>query len=348
MKPLEIVYLLAALVITLPIVTVGFYKRKNWLGIALCLALSLPAWWIGQQIPLAGGPVIGILLGLIIANLVKLPVAFAPGIKDSSKRILQMAIVLFGFQMNLASVFELGGQALILIAATISVALLVAFFVGKALGFEGNERTLIGVGTAICGGSAIAAVSPIIQAKDEEVVRSISTIFLFNVIAAFAFPLVGHLLGMSDLRFGMWAGSAINDTSSVVAAGYAYSEAAGGIATIVKLTRTLMIVPVCLFFAVRQSRSNQGIGSSLLKSFPWFVAAFLVACIINTTGIVPAEIAKFWATMGKYCIVIAMVAIGLSCNIRELVQNGSKPILLGLCCSVSVALVSLALQFVLA
>ncbi|NLT58810.1 MAG: YeiH family putative sulfate export transporter [Clostridiales bacterium] len=329
--------------------TPSFYSKKNLPGLLLCLGLALPAWWLGKRIPVAGGPVLGMLFGMLAANFTKLPAALSPGVKATAKRVLQTAIVLFGFQMNLGHVLELGGQATALVFVTIAVAGLVSALLGKAIGLAGNERTLIGVGTAICGGSAIAAVAPIVEAEDDEVARAISTIFLFNVMAAFVFPAVGHLMGMSDLRFGMWAGAAINDTSSVVAAGYAYSEAAGSIATVVKLTRTLMIIPVSLFFALRRSKKDQtaSAGQGLMSAFPWFVAAFLVACIANTVGVVPAPAAKLWGSFGKFLIVVAMAAIGLGCNLWELVKNGKKPIFLGLCCSLSVALASLLAQALL-
>jgi len=312
----------------------------------LCLAMAVPAWLLGELVPVAGGAVFGILLGMLLANFWHYPAGFRPGIKDTSKRVLQAAIVLFGFRMNLSHVLSLSGQAFLLVIASIATALLAACIVGRLMGLGDNEKVLIGVGTAICGGSAIAAAAPVIKASEKEVARAISTIFLFNVLAVFVFPLVGHLMQMSDLRFGMWAGSAINDTSSVVAAGYSYSDAAGSVATVVKLTRTLMIIPVTFILALRQSKKehNPGGDFALGRSFPWFVAAFLLACVLNTSGIIPAEMAASWGDLGKFCIVIAMVAIGLSTNLKELVLHGKKPILLGFCCSSAVVLVSLILQ----
>ncbi|MFA7216314.1 MAG: putative sulfate exporter family transporter, partial [Bacillota bacterium] len=294
---MQIVYIVIAVIITLPIVTASYYSKKNSLGAILCIGLAVPAWLLGKKVPVAGGAVFGILLGMLCTSLWDYPDSFRPGIKDTSKRVLQAAIVLFGFQMNLGHVMSMSGQAFILIAATIVTAFLVAFFVGRLIGIDGNEQTLIGIGTAICGGSAIAAAAPVISASDEEVAKAISTIFLFNVLAVFVFPLAGHLAHMSDLRFGMWAGAAINDTSSVVAASYSYSDAAGNTATVVKLTRTLMIIPVTFILALRQSNREQtkGTGFNVLKTFPWFVAAFLAACILNTSGIIPQGMAGFWA-----------------------------------------------------
>ena len=168
------------------------------------------------------------------------------------------------------------------------------------------------------------------------------------VLAVFIFPFLGHVIGMSDFGFGMWAGTAINDTSSVVAAGYSYSEAAGSYATIVKLTRALMIVPVCLFFAMLTARKAkaEGQGFDLKRIFPFFILWFVVASIVNTSGILPAEVSKGLGDFGKFCIVWSMAAIGLNTNLMSLVKNGVRPIFLGLCCWIAVAVVSLIVQHI--
>ena len=337
-----VVYILIALLITLPITGVAYYSSKNLPGALLCFLIAIPAWLLGQWLPIAGGPVIGIMLGMLIAQFWRMPDSFKPGTKETGKRVLQTAIVLFGFQMNLVHVLDIGVQALFVLFAVVGVALMLAYLLGKPLGLASNEQTLIGVGTAICGGSAIAATAPIIKADDKQVATAISIIFLFNVIAVFVFPATGHLLGMDDTTFGIWAGAAINDTSSVVAAGFSYSEAAGNTATVVKLTRTLMIIPITLALAIMQSkRAKDGGSFSLRKIFPWFVAGFLAACIVNTAGVVPVDAATFWGQMGRFLIVVAMVGIGLGVNFRDLIKHGKKPILLGCCLSVAVATVSL-------
>lgn len=240
-------------------------------GVALAAIIAVPAWFIGKIVPVVGSPVLGILFGMILAFW-KRPQFFDSGISYTSKKLLQYSIILLGFDMNLFNVFKTGKQTLVLMAFTLTAAFLTAYIAGKLLKLDGNTSTLIGVGSAICGGSAIAAAAPVIHADDEEVAHSISTIFLFNVIAAFLFPFLGHVLDMSDHSFGLWAGTAINDTSSVVAAGYTFSNAAGNLAVIVKLTRTLMIVPVTLVLAIYTSRkAKEGPkGSySILKIFPW-------------------------------------------------------------------------------
>ncbi|GMA97297.1 YeiH family protein [Pelosinus sp. IPA-1] len=313
-------------------------------GVCIVIAIAIPSWFLGDVVPLIGGPVFGILLGMIIACW-KRPAIYEDGITFSSKKILQASIILLGFEMNLFNVFKVGSQSLYIMIFTLSAAFISAWLVGKYLKLPGNTSILIGVGTAICGGSAIAATAPVISAKDKDVAYSISTIFLFNIAAVFIFPFMGHILGMNDMGFGMWAGTAINDTSSVVAAGYSYSHEAGNFATIVKLTRALMIVPVTLTLALIIARKKTSTGNfGIAKIFPWFILGFLAASIINTTGFIPQVVCEFLSHTGKFFIVIAMAAIGLKTHLKHIFNNGIRPILLGLSCWLAVALVSLAVQ----
>ena len=291
-----------------------------------------------------GGPVLGIVFG-IGAAFWKRPPLYEKGIQFSSKKILQAAIILLGFGMNLLNVYLVGRQSLLIMIFTIGAAFITARLCGVLFQLQDNTRTLIGVGTAICGGSAIAATAPIIDADDQEIAYSISTIFLFNVAAVFIFPPMGHLLQMNDLGFGMWAGTAINDTSSVVAAGYSFSDAAGNFATIVKLTRTLMIVPITLVMAIHYAKRNKSKhGFSVVKIFPWFIVGFLGASLVSSAGIVSAQVAGSLTTMGKFFITVAMAAIGLNTNLRRMLSYGFKPIFLGLACWIAVALTSLIIQ----
>jgi uncharacterized integral membrane protein (TIGR00698 family) len=316
-------------------------------GILLALLIAVPAWLIGKAVPVVGGPVLGILLGMLLAFW-KRPESLNEGIQYTSKMLLQYSIILLGFDMNLFQVFRVGSQTLLLMAFTLTAAFLTAFLAGKFLRLNGNTKTLIGVGSAICGGSAIAATAPVIRASDEEVAHSISTIFLFNVIAAFLFPFLGHVLHLSDSFFGLWAGTAINDTSSVVAAGYAYSDAAGNLAVIVKLTRTLMIVPITLviaFFTSRQQSAKSKGDFHFSKVFPWFVLGFVLTSVISTFVPLPDGLGGFLAQVGKFVIVMAMAAIGLNTNLVKLIKSGAKPILLGFFCWVALALTSLGVQY---
>ena len=329
-------------------------------GIALCLVIALPAWFLGMIIPVIGGPVIGMATGMLIASLFPHlrfgTVNPAAGIRFTSKKLLQASIILLGFEMNLRRIVEVGGQSLLVMAFTLTAAFLTAFFLYKALKLPGNTSVLIAVGTAICGGSAIAATAPVLRAKDEDVARAISTIFLFNILAVFIFPHIGRLLGLGDTGFGMWAGTAINDTSSVVAAGTAWSSFTGNdtalvFATVVKLTRTLMIVPVTLVLALytgrRASRTGGDTASgafSFARIFPWFVFGFIAAAVLNTALPIPSKVSGTLVLAGKFLIVMAMSAIGLNTDLVKLLRNGIKPILLGLGCWISVAAVSLAVQ----
>lgn len=340
--------------------------KDNILGVLLCFAIAIPAWILGKAFPIVGSPVFGILFGMILTmmlpNLLSAKRLFdgrevprlETGVKYTSKKLLQYSIILLGFSMNLFQVLKVGAQSLSIIVFTLSASFLTAYFVAKALKLDGKMTTLIAVGTSICGGSAIAATAPVIRARDEDVAHAISTIFLFNIMAVFIFPALGTILGLGDIGFGMWAGTAINDTSSVVAAGAAWSNAAGNndalaFATIVKLTRTLMIVPITLVLALytaRCARKNQEQVSgefSFVKVFPWFVIGFVATAVLNTFFGVPL-ISEAFVVLGKFMIVMAMAAIGLNTNLKKLVTNGCKPILLGLCCWAAVASVSLLVQ----
>ncbi len=323
-------------------------------GILPCVAIGGAAWALAEYIPtygrLIGGPVFAILLGMIFA-FVKRPAAFDAGITFCGKKILQYSIIFIGFGMDIATVLKTGGQSLAVMLCTIAVSLLTAFLVGKALKIPANTATLIGVGTSICGGSAIAATAPVIDADDREVAYSISTIFLFNILAVFIFPAMGHAFGMTDTGFGVWAGTAINDTSSVVAAGFAFSDTAGELATIVKLTRTLMIIPITLILALWRTHKIKSQGGaaaasySIARIFPWFVLGFLLTAIINSTGVLPPAAASWLNDLGKFGIMVAMAGIGLNTNLKSLFKNGMRPIVLGLCCWFMVTVVSLLVQY---
>jgi uncharacterized integral membrane protein (TIGR00698 family) len=321
------------------------FIQENGVGVLFALVIATAAYFLGKMIPVVGGPVLGITLGILITSVWKLPVISRKGIKFTSKYILQLAVVLLGFEMNTASVIRVGQQSLLVISLTLSAAFLTAFFVGKLLQVNKKVTTLIGVGTAICGGSAIAAASSAINAEDQDISYSISTIFLFNVIAVFLFPLIGHLLHLSDTGFGMWAGTAINDTSSVVAAGFSFSNAAGNFATIVKLTRSLMIVPVTLALAFITSRDNQGQQNfNFAKVFPWFVLGFLAAAVLNSVGWIPVTITGTLAQTGKFLIITAMAAIGLNTSVQAFVKAGPRALFLGAATWLAVMLSSLAIQ----
>ena len=356
-------------------------------GVALCAIIAVPSWFLGKLVPVIGSAVFAIVIGMVIAFF-RRPKWLERGIKFTSKKVLQASIVFLGFGMNFISVVQVGGNSLLIIVSTIATSLILAFVLGKLLHIPSAAATLVGVGSSICGGSAIAATAPVIRAKDSEVATSISVIFLFNVLAAFTFPAIGQAVGMSDTGFGMWAGTAINDTSSVVAAGQSWSSMTGSdaalqYATIVKLTRTLAIIPITLALAVWQmikakraasatapamtaqvsenggesapapsGSEDTGDGKafkfSFVKVFPWFVIFFLVAAVISTwlfPAMGPGEgVSEFLSSAGKFMITLAMAAIGLNTNIIKLIRTGVKPILLGFICWVAIAFVSIGVQ----
>ena len=329
--------------------------RSRVPGLLLAVGIGLVALLLGHWAPLIGGPVFGIVLGIIVRNAFAPDARFTPGIQFGGKQVLQWSIIALGFGLSLTQVAKTGLESLWVTLITMSVAFLSAWALGRWLGVHDKLKILIGVGTAICGGSAIAAVTPIIRSDDHDTAFAISTIFLFNVIAVLLFPLLGHLMHMSDLGFGLWAGTAINDTSSVVAAGYSYSHAAGDYATIVKLTRATLIIPVCLVLAfvvaAREKRKQTQSGSSgyfsLARIFPWFILWFLVASGIRTAGFIPVAIQPALHMLAEFLIIVALTAIGLSANLRRMISSGARPILLGLCVWVAVSVSSLLVQLVI-
>lgn len=331
------------------------FVKKNALGILICLVIAVPAWLLGQRFEVVGGPVFAILIGMVIALFWKDQKSAKSGITYTSKKILQLAVVLLGFGMNLSSVLQVGGQSLPIIVSTIATSLIVAFALYKALHMDSNISTLIGVGSSICGGSAIAATAPVIGADDEEIAQAISVIFLFNVIAALIFPTLGGVLGLSNEGFGLFAGTAVNDTSSVTAAAAAWDGMHPGAntldtAAIVKMTRTLAIIPITLVLALLRTRREGKQGGAqvdIKKIFPWFVLLFLLASIITTVLPIPAAAVSFLKNASKFFIVMAMAAIGLNTDIVKLVKTGGKPIFMGFCCWAAIAGVSLLVQHLL-
>jgi uncharacterized integral membrane protein (TIGR00698 family) len=324
---------------------------KNIPGILLAIVIAAAAFALGHKFPLVGGAVFGIVIGILVRNSVRLPDSTASGIRFTSKKILQFSIILLGGSLSFGQIAETGSSSLYVMLFTIVAAFAAAFLFGRMMGIGGNLTSLIGVGTAICGGSAIAAVSSIIRADDHEIAYAISTIFLFNVAAVIIFPPLGHLLGLSDYGFGLFSGTAINDTSSVVAAGYIYSDPAGDYATIVKLTRTVLIIPIAvmfsLFIAMAWGKGKKdGARLDLIKIFPWFVLGFLGMAVLNSLGVFNAEIQSLTKESGKFMIVMALSAIGLQTDFRRMLQTGYKPLLLGFMVWLVVAGTSLAVQLV--
>ena len=329
-------------------------------GLLLCLALAIPSWLLGKRFPIVGGPVFAILAGMAVTLFYRDKKSTQAGIAYTSKKLLQSAVILLGFGLNLSEIAKVGLTSLPIIVSTISTSLIVSFLLYKLIKMPANVSTLIGVGSSICGGSAIAATAPVIGADDEEIAQSISVIFLFNVAAALIFPTLGGALGLSNEGFGLFAGTAVNDTSSVTATASAWDGMHPGAnaldqATIVKLTPTLAIIPITLALAIwKSTRAKQGGGQegalSFSKVFPFFVLFFVLASVITTAVIsvgVPSSVFQPLKELSKFFIIMAMAAIGLNTNLIKLVRTGGKPIFMGACCWVTIAAVSLGMQHLL-
>lgn len=339
--------------------------KTNGRGVLLCIGIAAPAWLLGRAFPVVGGPIFGILIGMALCLALRDKEVYRAGIAFTSKKILQAAVVLLGFGLNLGVIAQTGKQSLPIIICTITTSLVIAWLFHKATGTPGQISMLIGVGSSICGGSAVAATASVIDAKDEDIAQAISVIFFFNVLAAVLFPPLGHLLGFdtaSGEAFGVFAGTAVNDTSSVTATAATWDSMWNlGTATLdkavtVKLTRTLAIIPITMAIAFMQTRKEdvreraEGKNVSVLSVFPMFILYFILASVITTaaTGAgVPADIFTPLKELSKIFIIMAMAAIGLNTNVVELVKKGGKPILMGLCCWSGITVVSLVLQRVM-
>lgn len=332
------------------------HRIKRYYGFILCGAITALSYFLGLKFPLIGGAVFAILIGIIINNTTKLDSAFEFGINYSSNSILKLSIIFIGASLNISEIFILGRQSVSIMLGTLLAALIMGFILGRLLKIGSVMTVLISVGTAICGGSAIAAVSGIINAKKDQISFAISTIFLYNIIAVIIFPFIGHILNMGQLGFGIFAGTAVNDTSSVVATASVYGNKALEVATITKLARTTMIVPICLILAFIVSVYNKNKGNSrsgnysFAKTFPWFVLWFLVMSLFSTVILrldLPAFIVgipKIFSFLGKLMIVMALAGVGLGTDIKTFQKVGYKPVLLGFLLWIIVVFTSILLQ----
>ena len=328
-------------------------------GIILSVGVAILACWLESQLPihLIGSAVIAMFIGMILNYFLRNTKVFTSGLKFTSKKILKFAIILLGLSLNITTILNVGKMSLTVMIFTLLTCFGGGYFIGKALGLNWKLSNLISAGTGICGGSAIAAIAPTIDADDNDVAYAMSATFLFDMAMIVLFPIMGQAMGMTDQAFGIWAGTAVNDTSSVVATGYAFSEGAGDFATMVKLTRTLAIIPTVITFAFVQLRlkrkealANSKNGSelkanfSIAKIFPWFILGFLAMSIAASAFTIPAAVVSGTKSASKFLMVCALAAIGLNTSFSSMKKAGIRPMIHGFIISALVVVVALLVE----
>lgn len=322
-------------------------------GIAVALLIAFVAKYIESLLPIhvVGASVIALFIGMAINGIFKLD-RLRTGIKFTSKKVLKFAIILLGASLSVDVILSVGRLSLVVMLFTLLTCFGGGYFIGKALGLNWKLSNLISAGTGICGGSAIAAIAPVIDADDSDVAYAMSATFIFDMAMIVLFPIMGNLLGLSDMAYGLWAGTAVNDTSSVVAAGYAYSEAAGDFATMVKLTRTLSIIPTVLIFAfinLRIKKKNNAVEDkkkiNVWGLFPWFIVGFVGLAVVNSFGIIPDNISALSKDISKFLMVAALAAIGLNTRFKDMKKSGIAPMLHGFIISALVVVVAIAVEW---
>lgn len=322
-------------------------------GLLLSACVATLAMFLSSLIPgdIIGATVMALLVGMALNPIINKYKQFNAGVSYTGKMVLRIGIVLMGVNMNFSEVLDVGKYSLFVMIFTMATAFGAGNLIGKIFGMNWKLTNLLSVSTAICGGSAVAAVGPVIKAKDEDVAYAISSTFIFDVLTVVVIPWIGVALGMSAMGYGLWVGTAVNDTSSVVAAGYAFSEFAGNTAVIVKLTRTLFIIPYVLIFSIiterleAKSELAQGRRSiNLKKIFPYFIILFLVVVALRSTGMIPNTLVPALSKTSKFSMVMALSAIGLKTSFRDIRDIGFKPMLLGFIVDTLVVFVSIGVQ----
>lgn len=327
-------------------------------GILAAMAVALIAVFIEGlfSVHLIGASVIALFIGML-GNRFWNPAAFKPGLKFTSKKILKFAIILLGASLSIQTILTVGRLSLTVMCFTLLTCFGGGYLVGKALHLNWKLSNLISAGTGICGGSAIAAIAPVIDAEDKDIAYAMSATFLFDMLMIVLFPIMGQWMGLSDMAYGLWAGTAVNDTSSVVAAGFAYSEAAGNFATMVKLTRTLSIIPTVIIFSLINAKikiktAQDGNAAVTIKNkvrivnlFPWFIIGFVALAMINSFGLIPASVSAGAKEVSKFLMVAALGAIGFNTNFSEMRKSGAAPMLHGFIISTLVIIVAIAVEW---
>lgn len=322
-------------------------------GLAISILIAVVAKTIESRLPIhiVGASVIALFIGMIINHFWR-PDFLKAGIKFASKKVLKFAIILLGASLSVGVILSVGKLSLMVMVFTLLTCFGGGFFIGKALKLNWKLSNLISAGTGICGGSAIAAIAPVIDAKDSDIAYAMSATFLFDMAMIILFPIMGRALGLSDMAYGLWAGTAVNDTSSVVAAGYAFSEGAGDFATMVKLTRTLSIIPTVLVFSfvsLRLKRKEISDASyqkvNILRLFPWFILGFLALAAVNSMGMIPANVSSVAKDISKFLMVTALAAIGLNTSFKDMKKSGINPMIHGFIISALVVIVAICVEW---
>lgn len=320
------------------------------LGVAICFAVAGISVFLEELIPggLLGASIIALFMGTIINSFFH-PAWMKPALKFTSKRVLKAAIVLLGASLSVGTIMSVGKMTFFVMIFTFAMCFGAGYFIRKLFGLNWKLSNLISAGTGICGGSAVAAIAPVIDADDKDIAFAMSSTFLFDMVMIALYPLMGKALGMSDIAYGIWAGTSVNDTASVVASGYAFSEAAGDFATMVKLTRTIAIIPTVLVFAwigtrIKQKElkaSGDGKKVNLMKIIPWFIGGFLLLAIINSMGLIPSNVSGIMKGTSKFLMVTALAAIGLNTSLLDFKKAGLKPMFYGITIDTLVTLTAL-------
>jgi len=323
-------------------------------GFTAALIIAAVARYIEGLLPvhIIGASVIALFIGMIINSFFR-PAWLKAGLKFTSKKVLKFAIILLGASLSVNVILSVGKLSLMVMIFTLLTCFGGGYFIGKALGLNWKISNLISAGTGICGGSAIAAIAPVIDAEDTDIAYAMSATFLFDMAMIVLFPIMGRMLNLSDMAFGLWAGTAVNDTSSVVATGYAYSEAAGDFATMVKLTRTLSIIPTVLVFAFinlnLKKKSNLAVSGdkklNIWGLFPWFIVGFIALAVVNSIGLIPATVSAAAKDVSKFLMVAALAAIGLGTSFKDMQKSGWRPMLHGFIISALVVIVAIAVEY---
>lgn len=364
-------------VLTLPSQKPAVPKAKTSVlpGLGLTVLLTIVAIW-GSELPfwpltLPGGrhPIeavmLAIILGILLNNLWRVPKTCVPGIKFSVKKILPLGIILLGARLDFNSIIKVGAASMGLSVVEASVAFLLFLWLSRQFKLPRKLGLLLTIGTAICGGTAIVATAPVIEATESEVVFAVATVSMLGLVLMFTMPVVGTALGLSSKAFGVWAGLSIHQAPQVIAAGFAYSQEAGVTGTIVKLARVCLLAPMVFIVGIMhargEARANGGAAKkniNYLKLFPMFVFGFMATALLRTLGLLPdltfpdahhlggggaVPLASVFEIISKYCIVISMGAVGLETNMIAMKQTGPKPFLASFIAAFVLAALSLIL-----